>query len=114
MDNIDTQEMIAAMQSAEEVRYWAKYEADEAAPSRDTTDKWQPIETAPKDGTLIFVHFRYKGVRAVFWESPFYDEVDGSNGVWCVDADKYGPRALSGYTVAATHWMPLSSEQPRP
>lgn len=77
----------------------------------DTTDKWQPIETAPKDGTLILVHFRCKGVRAVFWGSPFDDEVDESNGLWCVDDDKHGPYALRGYTVtgpsAPTHWMPL-------
>lgn len=72
---------------------------------------WRSIETAPKDGTLILVHFRCKGVRAVFWGSPFYDEVDESNGLWCVDDDKHGPYALRGYTVtgpsAPTHWMRL-------
>lgn len=70
-----------------------------------------PIETAPKDGTLILVHFKTKGVRAVSWDSPFRDEVTAENGIWCVDDDKHGPYGLRGYNdegpTAPTHWMKL-------
>lgn len=72
---------------------------------------WMPIETAPKDGTLILVHFKSKGVRAVSWDSPFHDDVTDENGIWCVDDDKHGPYGLRGYNdegpTAPTHWMPL-------
>lgn len=72
---------------------------------------WKPIATAPKDGTLILVHFKSKGVRAVSWDSPFHDEVTEENGIWCVDDDKHGPYGLRGYNddgpTAPTHWMPL-------
>lgn len=72
---------------------------------------WMPIETAPKDGKLILVHFKSKGVRAVSWDSPFHDEVTEENGIWCVDDDKHGPFGLRGYNddgpTAPTHWMPL-------
>lgn len=72
---------------------------------------WKPIATAPKDGTLILVNFKSKGVRAVSWDSPFHDEVTEENGIWCVDDDKHGPYGLRGYNddgpTAPTHWMPL-------
>lgn len=65
---------------------------------------WQPIETAPKDGTLILVSFGAKGVRAVSWEDD----------LWCVDDDKHGPYPLRGYSystfTAPTHWMPLPAK----
>lgn len=73
--------------------------------------EWQPIETAPKDGTLILISFGEKGVRAVSWDSPWDDPVTFENGIWCVDDDKHGPYPLRGYNEdgynAPTHWMPL-------
>lgn len=59
-------------------------------------EPWQPIETAPKDGSGILVTaagFSY----AVEWS----DEFDW----WCVDDNKLGPFRLRGQ--APTHWMPL-------
>ena len=73
---------------------------------------WQPIETVPKDGSLILVSFGAKGVRAVAWDSLWDDEVTPENGLWCVNDDKHGPYALRGYSdtyKAPTHWMPLPS-----
>lgn len=58
--------------------------------------QWQPIETAPKDGSAILVNaggFCY----AVEWS----DEFDW----WAVDDNKLGPFRLRGQ--APTHWMPL-------
>ena len=82
-----------------------------AAPPTAQAEGWQSIETAPKDGTLILVHFGTKGVRAVSWDSPFHDEVNEENGIWCVDDDKHGPFGLRGYLdghpSAPTHWMHL-------
>lgn len=78
-------------------------------------NEWQPIETAPKDGTLILVSFGSKGVRAVSWDSPYNDPVTPENGLWCVDDDKHGPYALRGYNDsgpnAPTLWMPMPSVQ---
>ena len=75
--------------------------------------EWQPIETAPRDGTLILVSFGAKGVRAVSWDDPWSDDwpVDPDKGLWCVSDDKHGPYPLRGYLDtgpnAPTHWMPL-------
>ena len=85
--------------------------ATHPSPPEGMVGGWRPIETAPKDGTLILVHFGTKGVRAVSWDSPFHDEVTEENGIWCVDDDKHGPYGLRGYLdghpSAPTHWMPL-------
>ena len=68
---------------------------------------WQPIETAPKDGTRILVSFGTMGIYAVAWEESAYDEFK----LWCVDDNKHGPYYLRGYSDegprSPTHWMPL-------
>ena len=59
----------------------------------DTTDKWQPIETAPKDGSL-FLAYRKHTTR------PLITRWDVSYGEWEDDN--------SGFHVYyLTHWMPL-------
>ena len=58
---------------------------------------WQPIETAPKDGTVVLLAGCRKPVAAAWLE----DEID----YWHVDDNKLGPFALGG--PAPTHWMPL-------
>jgi hypothetical protein len=68
---------------------------------------WQPIETAPRDGTRILVSFGDMGVWQVSWTEPAYDDWM----IWCVDDNKHGPYALRGYAAtgprAPTHWQPL-------
>ncbi len=59
--------------------------------------EWQPIETAPKDGTVVLLAGCRKPVAAAWLE----DEID----YWHVDDNKLGPFALRG--PAPTHWMPL-------
>jgi hypothetical protein len=70
---------------------------------------WQPIETAPKDGTVIDVWVndnrsstptgrRYTGVRWDYgwrWFDPYYD---GRGSYVGID---------NGVNVLVTHWMPL-------
>ncbi len=57
---------------------------------------WQPIETAPKDGTEVLVWDGY-GVKIAWWEP--YRRTTG--GVWFYDGDNY---------TWPTHWMPLPEE----
>jgi hypothetical protein len=66
--------------------------------------KWQPIETAPKDGTEILVYKRYRKYQE--WvgkdEYDFYIHIsfyDG--GDWYISA--YDPP----WGNQPTHWMPL-------
>jgi hypothetical protein len=63
---------------------------------------WQPIETAPKDGTRILVFAKWMGgsERAVVWWGP--DARDNfSDGIWHAGfATTYVPEVV-------THWMPL-------
>ncbi len=74
--------------------------------------EWQPIETAPKDGTDVLVYFGTMGVRQVSWCAPHWAEHDEKDyWSWCVDDNKHSPYALRGYSDtgprAPTHWMPL-------
>ena len=87
-----------------------------------TTNKWRPIETAPKDGTwiLAFVPATQR-THSLQWDVEFefecYDgsEDDGGNavyrGAWTDHAvASFGYEETKEYTP--THWMPLP-EPPR-
>ena len=70
-----------------------------------TPGEWQPIETAPKDGSGILVAFSGIGVFQVFWsEQPFGPGI----GAWCVTDNKHEDRPLRGYRDdGILGWMPL-------
>ena len=51
--------------------------------------QWQPIETAPMDGTNLLV------TDGKTTELGWHDEFDEPNDPWC------------GYIKRPTHWMPL-------
>jgi hypothetical protein len=82
---------------------WSRIAAALEAPA---VDGWQPIETAPKDGTSILVYglpSRHPHLQSWF-EAPTrivaqWDQIDEAfciaGGDWC------------GPFVPATHWMPL-------
>lgn len=61
--------------------------------------EWQPIETAPKDGTDILV-MTGETMHVVRWIN-----IHGDFDYWAVDDNKHGPFTLRG--KAPTHWMPL-------
>ena len=61
--------------------------------------EWQPIETAPKDGTDILV-MTGETMHVVRWIN-----IHGDFDYWTVDDNKHGPFTLRG--KAPTHWMPL-------
>ena len=70
---------------------------------------WQPIETAPKDGTTILVYFRQHGAMTVFWGDHDYDHTS-EYATWLVEDHKHGPYPVRGYSKGDdTHWMPLPS-----
>lgn len=67
--------------------------------------EWQPIETAPKDGTMILVwdESSSPGVVAAYFLSETHDDEEWSGWIYgdqlLADADPEGP--------LPTHWMPL-------
>ena len=70
---------------------------------------WQPIETAPKDGTTILVWFKQHGAMTVCWGDRDYDHTS-EYAIWLVDDHKHGPYPVRGYSRGDdTHWMPLPS-----
>jgi hypothetical protein len=80
--------------------------------------EWQPIDTAPKDGTAIKVKRVYQG-RVAFegyasWRTVNFGELrdplsgeifaqaENATGWMCTDIDKRFPEP--------THWMPASTQ----
>jgi len=62
--------------------------------------QWQPIETAPKDGTWILVHHEW-GIDFARWRPSDRWQAEG----WETELyDRYGEPAEE---IDPTHWMPL-------
>ena len=69
--------------------------------------KWQPIETAPKDGTeiiVMYVNIATQIVHAACWIEDEYDPSE--TGWWSNDWNEIGSVIMKG-AYAPTHWMPL-------
>ncbi len=73
--------------------------------------EWQPIETAPKDGTNILAYIPYGGgfIMQTYWriEKLEHNNRDISIEYWFCD----------GGEICPSHWMPLlpppANHQPR-
>jgi hypothetical protein len=70
--------------------------------------EWQPIETAPKDGTIIDLWA--EGQRhtdcewgQLDWEISYWGWPKDSVG-WCEWSERY---SCNGHVGNATHWMPI-------
>lgn len=72
---------------------------------------WQPIETAPRDGTAILAWNENYGARETRWEFyregsiafSWFQEGKGPDGAWRWAE----PQNNWGSSWAPTHWMPL-------
>lgn len=68
------------------------------------TADWQPIETAPKDGTAVLACARHALTPFVArWREHGLDRDDDELG-WLTLS---GVRVTSVYGAPMTHWMPL-------
>lgn len=69
---------------------------------KELTMQWEPIESAPKDGTRILVYCKeWRQTYAVLWKKTL--KFGGEEGPedWCLDY-----QGAIGIT-APTHWMPI-------
>lgn len=64
--------------------------------------EWQPIETAPKDGTRVLLG-RAEWVEIGRWLANSRAYRGAPLGTWMDDADNGGPEGHDW----PTHWMPL-------
>lgn len=87
-----------------------------ALPLPAAASGWQPIETAPRDGTVIDIWADGERIADVYWGKP--DHCCGEMGQYC-DSDWH--REKPGWVVCAinasywgskppTHWQPLPAE----
>ena len=66
---------------------------------------WQPIETAPKDGTKIDIWVPGHDRATAFWSDKLG---------WVYDEEHIGrtfhPNKPPSFPITATHWMPYPGE----
>ena len=67
--------------------------------------KWQPIETAPMDGTPVIVGIA--GLANSVGEAYWWQNDEGRGGWQTWDGANH---ERTVYTTTPTHWMPLPSE----
>ena len=68
------------------------------------TGGWQPIETAPKDGTKIDILLNSKSrIPEVYW--GIFDGYQASIRMWIVGQGN--PILKKGEVYKITHWMPI-------
>jgi len=74
--------------------------------------EWQPIETAPKDGTFVdlwVINSRGEGDRVAnaCWKTPWGPYDDKQVGWWGEHENSGDRRVFLEPTWRVTHWMPL-------
>ena len=72
--------------------------------------EWQPIETAPKDGTWVLVYsaeaIRDEDGGRKIAVAQYTDDLNGRKGVWHWQFAWYDG-GYYGWVDNVTHWMPL-------
>jgi hypothetical protein len=86
---------------------------------------WEPIETAPKDGTLILVCRMTPGYPDYdlgptigWWEGPRVARGRGRRPGWFSESDEFEPPLIGQerwlLTFDPTHWQPLPAPPVEP
>jgi hypothetical protein len=94
----------------------------------DHMTDWQPIETAPRDGTCFQARIPGEGDHFIIALCEGFEEVDGSGNIiesatWVIMADQEPPASWTDGicwssnaddepSVQPTHWTPLKSSRP--
>lgn len=63
--------------------------------------QWQPIETAPKDGSRFIAWFPDEGIDFCHWQKSEYESMPEG---W---RDSFITVYREGWKEGPTHWMPL-------
>lgn len=74
-----------------------------------TEQTWQPIETAPKDGTdvlVMYMHIDTQIVHNAFWLYDEFDEDPRETGWWSYEHSEVSRIKLDDW-MTPTHWIPL-------
>jgi hypothetical protein len=70
--------------------------------------EWQPIETAPKDGTAFWAQGIYLHSAVICWWRHEYDDTDDGKYPWAfLEPDGLVNGAREDARGGPTHWMPL-------
>lgn len=69
--------------------------------------EWQPIETAPKDGTAILLWEQYSAAPFVGWWVPSCQEWTVSKEHVSAEGGWDGANVVDLLVAPITHWMPL-------
>ena len=67
--------------------------------------EWQPVETAPKDGTPILAHCKNGATYAVWWSDVDERSLGLEPGWLLVGGGELARKTSDARTL--THWMPL-------
>lgn len=72
--------------------------------------EWKPIETAPKDGTIILISRPNREAMAAYWSQcprAFAGTFSDANYPWVFLDETNGTNAMMDGAHGPTHWMPL-------
>ena len=66
---------------------------------------WQPIETAPKDGTLVLLYDGSPWPSLGSWRRDYYREDLGE--MWLDDSNDEYSLGCASLRLNPSHWMPI-------
>lgn len=70
---------------------------------------WKPIETAPRDGTLVDLWFANEGETWRVTDCAWHDNAFLDKGAWMTPRDGVIIAPVGLPWIQPTHWMPMPS-----